>query len=158
MRYWIRGAESGVGLAGLAPAFVTFRNANTGAAATVAAPAIVKVSDANAPGLFYFDYSAAEVVYVVVDMDPGGVGPLAGTERYLWMLVEPRDASLDTISPHCRLKTPVFNAAGRLVSAELVYYATAEDAEDDDDPISTVAVTATYGADGRLASYLTQGE
>lgn len=158
MRYWIRGAEDGVGVAGLSPEFTVFRNANTGGAPVVAAPAISKVSDANAPGLHFFDYDTSEIIYAVIDKDPAGVGPLGGTDRYEWMLIHPRDTSLDTVSPHHRLKSPVFNAAGRLVSATLAFYGSAEDAEDDTDPLSTVAVTATYGADGRLASYLTQGE
>jgi len=156
-RYWIEGKSSGVGVASLVPAFTIFRNAVTGAAPAVAAPAINKVSDAQCPGLHYFDYEATEPIYLEVDMDPTAVGPLTGVDRYLSRVLEPSDGNLDTFSPHFRLKDPTFNAAGRLLTADLVYYPSADDADADTNALRTVSVTATYDDEGRISSYVAQG-
>lgn len=158
-RYWLEGKLGGLGVAALAPAFIIFRNAVTGGAPRVAAPALVKVDDANCPGLWYFDYEATEPIYMEVDMDPTAVGPLVGVDRYLSRVLEPSDGNLDTFSPHFRLKSPTFNAAGRLLTADLVYYSSAAGAAADDAGavLRTVSIVATYGGDGRIASYVAQG-
>jgi len=156
-RYWLEGKLAGQGVANLVAAFTIFRNAVTGGAPAVAAPALVKVDDANCPGLWYFDYEATEPIYLEVDMDPTAVGPLVGVDRFLSRVLEPSDGNLDTFSPHFRLKAPTFNAAGRLLTADLVYYPSASDAVADTNALRTVSIVATYGGDGRIASYVAQG-
>jgi len=156
-RYWLEGKLAGQGVAALVPAFLIFRNAVTGGAPIVPAPALVKVDDANCPGLWYFDYEATEPIYLEVDMDTTAVGPLVGVDRFLSRVLEPSDGNLDTFSPHFRLKDPTFNAAGRLLTADLVYYPSAADAVADTNALRTVSIVATYGGDGRIASYVAQG-
>lgn len=156
-RYYLEGKLDGQGVAALAPAFTIFRNANTGAAAPVAAPAITLVSDAQCPGLHWFDYSPTVPIYFEVDMDPTGVGPITGVDRYVSRVIEPSDGNLDTFSPHFRIKDMTFNAAGKMLTGTLVYYPSAAAAVADTNALREVGITATYDSSGRLATYVAEG-
>lgn len=49
-----------------------------------------------------------------------------------------------------RIKNPVYNATGMLLSADYVIYPTALDAENDTNSISVYTITSTYDGTGRL--------
>lgn len=52
-----------------------------------------------------------------------------------------------------RIKSPTYDAEGRLLTAQLVAYPTSADADADANEIGHVDVTATYDVDGNLATF-----
>ena len=147
---------NGVGVAGLSPEFEVF--AYRGGGDPGDEPEIEDLGG----GFYVFDFEPEDDLVYRVNLDPAGVSGLAGGGRASGVLTPDDDAITEerlllleaaTTRGRTRIKNPTFNDDGKLLSATLAYYRTSEDAENDQSPIRSVAVTATYD-EGDLDSYV----
>jgi len=152
-RYTFLATSGGAPAGGLAPTLSIAHNDET---AAPAAPAVAAL--AGLLGVYRFDFTATADTSAIIDVDPGGLNGVPAGERYIFAVLTPDDDALTQIKAdvqmvaaitgfrNARMKNAV-HAGGKLTSARFVEYASANDANLDQNPVRQVDVTYTYNGE-----------